>query len=763
MSPAALAWGLAAGMAAAAVGGWEPALPGRALAAAAAVAVVAGAWGSAARGAAGLPGSRVGEVPPAPWPPPGGARPGRVYWPGGGPKGRARRRAMMATAAAVLAGAWLEAWRLARQEQALQAYEPGVVAWVGGWVVEPPVRAPFATYLLLRGARLSRSAAGDLPEAAAWVRLPADVEVAVPAGVRETLVWRPGMWVAARGLVRRPHEAPYPGGFSLRRYLRARGAGLVVEVQDGSRLRLAPQVSRPGPVLRVRARLAEAGRALEARLSHRLAPSGASWARAVVLGRRDALAPAEQEALWASGLGHLLSVSGVHVGLLAGPLVAAARSLAGSRAGVRAAAAAAACAAGWAYAGMTGMGAPAVRAGLVQSLGMGLWALGRRISLVGALGIAAALQMALSGPGLGADMGFQMSYLATLGIALFVSTWDRRGGAPGRSRRGGLRAALGGPARRAAQALGLSFAAWAAVTPLTALYFGRVSLTGVVASAAAGPLCGVLMWSALAAALLPEPLAWPAARVEEAAAAGLRWVATAAAGLEGGGGRGLSAALGALPAALGLAALGWQAGARGRARRGAAAWAAAPLAAWLVVAGRPGAAPGPAALVAAPVGRGAWVVAGRSPAGEGWLVVEAGAGEEREAALEKARAVLAGLGVARARVAVLVSADPGGAGPLEPEGSQQALSRVWIRMGPEGPTLAGAGGPVGEVRAGSLRLMGESPVASAGAAGVAGVSLRVEMAGAGAVRLRPGASCLSWDLPGLQHCRSQGSLYLTER
>lgn len=764
LTPAGLVlWGLAAGAAAAAVRGWGSDGPASALGLAVALVVtakLAGAGAAALRRR--LRRLSSGGVALPSWPPPyQGARGALARSrPGLGLAGFRRKLALFALAA--LAGGWAGAWRLEQQAAALRPYEAGRVAWVGGYVVEPPRRTRFVTYLILRAARLSHETS-DVPPTASWQSLPGDVEVVVPGEVHAAWGVRPGAWVAARGLVRVPEPAAHPGGFSLRRYLQARGVVLVVQVRAADRFAAGPAPWPPPPSVRLRTALASAGQAGVQRLRARLSPRGAAWAEAVGLGRREALSRDEQDALGEAGLGHLLSVSGLHVGLLAGPLVAAARAVARASAPLRAVAAAAACGAGWVYATMTGLAAPAVRAGLVQSVALAAWAFGRSAGLVNSLGAAAAAQLLVGNPGLGADAGFQMSYLATLGIGLFLEGRGGWGGRrPGTGRRAGLRQALQGALRRMLDALGISFAAWAAVSPLAALYFGRASLVGAVVSVAAAPLSGVLLWSALLTAAAPAPLFRPAAWVADASAVALRRVALAGAELEGRWGVRLSAHAWTLPAVGGLALAVVAADRLASRRRGGsgAALTAALLAGWLVLAElRPGEA-GPASVVSMPLGHG-WAVVGRARTGEGWLFVRARDGQELDVALQKAGAALAGLGVARAKLAAWQPAEARGHPPVGLSPLQARVSRSWVAVGAGGLVLLRLSGPpvrAQEVRSGSLRLVAVEPARNGVAWG-----LWVEMEGSGAVRLDPQAACLRWEPPGYQACRRDGSVHLSER
>ena len=756
-----MAWGLAVGAAGAALRGWGCDGPASVLRLAVGV-VAAAKLGSAAFSTLGRWLRRLGGGGPAlpPWPPPRQGGRGALIPPrrrGGGPPGFRRNLAVFALAA--LWGGWLGAWRLERQAAALAPYEAGHVAWVGGYVVEPPRRSRFVTYVILRAARLSDEPS-EVPPAASWQALPGDVEVVVPTKLHALEGLRPGTWVAARGLVRLPEEAAYPGAFSLRRYLRARGVALVVQVRAADRFAAGPAPWAPGPSVRLRAALAWVGQAAVRRLRARLSPPGSAWAEAVGFGAREALFPEEQAALREAGLGHLLSVSGLHVGLVAGPMVAAARRVGRLPGSVRAVVAALTCAAGWSYAILTGLAAPAVRAGLMQTVALALWVVGRRVSLVDPLGLAAAGQLLLGDPALGADAGFQMSYAATFGIALY-SAWAGARDDPGlgETRREPAGRAGRRALRRTVDAFGISVAAWAAVSPLVALYFGRVSLVGAVASVAAAPLSGVLLWASLFTVVLPPPLFRPAAWVAHGAAVALRRLAVAAAGLEARWGVRLSTGVWALSAVLAVALVVLAAAWRTHPRRrvAGAAWVAALVAGWMVLA-LPAGEPVPASVVAVPVGQG-WTVAGRTRTGEGWLFVRARDGQELDAALQKAGAALAGLGVARARLAVWQDPRPGasGSGVLP---RHESLSLSWVALDDAGLTLlrpSPAPMHVGEVSSGSLRLVATEPTLSSGAWG-----LRVEMAGSGVVLLDPQTACLHWEPPGYRTCRRDGSVHLSE-
>ncbi len=104
------------------------------------------------------------------------------------------------------------------------------------------------------------------------------------------------------------------------------------------------------------------------------------------------------------------------------------------------------------------------------------------------LPLAFAAQLALQ-PLQIADLGFLLSWAAVAGIALVLGlpAWRRLGRVP---------AALLLP-------LAVSLGAWLATAPLVLLAFGRLPLSGLLLSLAAGPLVSVLMLAALATLCLP--------------------------------------------------------------------------------------------------------------------------------------------------------------------------------------------------------------------------------------------------------------------
>jgi competence protein ComEC len=208
---------------------------------------------------------------------------------------------------------------------------------------------------------------------------------------------------------------------------------------------------------------------------------------AMVLGDRSELDEDTAAAFRASGTYHVLALSGAQVALVAGLIVAALRWLRVGP-GLEALLTSAAV---WFYALLVGGDVPIVRAALMASAILA----GRAFDLAGdaanTLGLAALALLVLR-PSYVWDVGFQLSFAATLGILLLVPPLGR--GVPALP----LRADL---------ALVASVAAQAVLSPLLALQFHRLAPGALLLNLAAVPLSAAVLLSGLATiALAPVPL-----------------------------------------------------------------------------------------------------------------------------------------------------------------------------------------------------------------------------------------------------------------
>jgi competence protein ComEC len=259
-----------------------------------------------------------------------------------------------------------------------------------------------------------------------------------------------------------------------------------------------------GPLRRAAARLREGARVVFARSM----PPGTErgLVRAMVLGDRSEVDEGTAEAFRASGTYHVLALSGAQVALVAGLIVAALRRL---RADPWALAVTTALAIGF-YSLLVGGDVPVVRAALMASAVLAGKALELDADASNLLGLAA-LALLVHRPAAAADVGFQLSFGATLGILAFAGPLTR--GLPRLPFRLDL-------------AVAASVAAQCALAPILAFWFHRLAPAAVLLNIAAVPLSGAVLLSGLAvlaaaplgaaAGQLAGDVAWVAARA-------LRW------------------------------------------------------------------------------------------------------------------------------------------------------------------------------------------------------------------------------------------------
>jgi competence protein ComEC len=182
---------------------------------------------------------------------------------------------------------------------------------------------------------------------------------------------------------------------------------------------------------------------------------------AVVLGRRGSIDPGLKANFVNSGLAHILAISGLHVGVLAGWFFLLARHLGGKRNAWWWSAIAV-----WCYVAMLGFPAPATRAAAFVSI-LGLAKVRQRHPPPGAV-LAVALIMVLAvDPSAATSVGAWLSAAAV---------WGTRAGTESLPR---------------FRLLGASVGATLATAPITAWVFGAVAPIGVIANLAAVPLAGV--------------------------------------------------------------------------------------------------------------------------------------------------------------------------------------------------------------------------------------------------------------------------------
>ena len=176
----------------------------------------------------------------------------------------------------------------------------------------------------------------------------------------------------------------------------------------------------------------------------------------------------------ATGTSHLLAISGLHVGILMALVLPVSARVFGRR---RSLYLIVPLVAVWLYAVLAGLSPSVVRASIMGTVYLAALALGRPKSILPALGLAAAVMVAIS-PNILWSVSFQLSFAAMAGIATLSDPISRKledlFGVPDAE---GAASRL--PIRALAGAVGTSAAAILATLPLTAFYFQQVSLIGL--------------------------------------------------------------------------------------------------------------------------------------------------------------------------------------------------------------------------------------------------------------------------------------------
>jgi competence protein ComEC len=225
---------------------------------------------------------------------------------------------------------------------------------------------------------------------------------------------------------------------------------------------------------RVRARV-------RARIDATFPEDAGPMARALVLGEAD-LAPEDDAAFRASGLSHLLAVSGMHLVLVVAGAVTACRGLlvrverlaAGHDVGRIAAALGLPLA--WGYALFAGAGGSTLRAACMASAALVARAFGRASTGPRALGVSV-LAMALADPLVAFDVSFLLSAAATAGILGLARPIAHA-----------LAARLPGFLSRLADSFGVTVAATLPCAPILAGFAPTLAVGGLLANLVAVPL-----------------------------------------------------------------------------------------------------------------------------------------------------------------------------------------------------------------------------------------------------------------------------------
>ncbi len=320
-----------------------------------------------------------------------------------------------------------------------------------------------------------------------------------------------------------PLPAPVmPGGFDYGRRLWFEGVGGTGRVT--SQIKVLDGAAAPGDV--VADKLAELRALMGARIHAALDQPYASFAEALITGERSAIPPEINRSLLVSGLFHILSISGLHMWLVAGGVfwgVRAALALVPAlalRRPIKKWAAASGLAAGLFYLLLADSGVATARAFIMVAVVFFAVMVDRPALSTRNLAIAALIVLVVE-PEAAVEAGFQMSFLAVLGLVAFYEAWarfrGRRAEQPAAPRHWSLRLLLWAGGALCVSLL-TSLIAGAASSVPAAYHFGRLSPYGVLANGLAIPVVGLIVMPAalLAVVLMPLGLeALPLALLEQ--------------------------------------------------------------------------------------------------------------------------------------------------------------------------------------------------------------------------------------------------------
>lgn len=241
----------------------------------------------------------------------------------------------------------------------------------------------------------------------------------------------------------------------------------------------------------------------------------AQLARGFVLGEDDGIDAGTVEDFRRAGLSHLLAVSGQNVALLAllaMPLLAAFGVPLRTRLV-------------WVlgaivvYVPLAGAGPSILRAGVMGAISVLATLAARRGSRLYALALAAIVTLAVD-PGIGADVGWQLSFAAVLGI--LGLTAPLRTAIASRIGARGWRGA-------AAEGAAVTVAATLATAPLIAFHFESISTTTLFANLLALPAVAPAMWLGMLAAVAAQVPGFPVGALNAISAPLLAYIAQVAA------------------------------------------------------------------------------------------------------------------------------------------------------------------------------------------------------------------------------------------
>ncbi|MBN1526196.1 MAG: DNA internalization-related competence protein ComEC/Rec2 [Candidatus Omnitrophica bacterium] len=301
------------------------------------------------------------------------------------------------------------------------------------------------------------------------------------------------------GVLSRPSALRNPGLFDHSKYLALKGVYATLTVKDGGFIASARASQSSGAFRKAAFKVRQKVRDILGEYMDRLR---GGFVKAIVIGDRSDLRDSVRDEFVKTGTVHILAISGLHVGLIAGTLLFLLRM---ARVPRRFALCAASAILAF-YALVVGANPPVVRAVIIFALFAAGYIMRRETDMLNMLAFAACAILLwepreLFGP------SFQLSFGSVSGILIFAPLFDRLFGLEPSARMAG---APGKAAFYVTKGVSVSLAAFIFVAPFVAFYFNIVTPVAVLANIVVIPLLFALVlasFSFLAAALAAPILA----------------------------------------------------------------------------------------------------------------------------------------------------------------------------------------------------------------------------------------------------------------
>ncbi len=318
----------------------------------------------------------------------------------------------------------------------------------------------------------------------------------------------PGRAARCYGIIGPPSGPMAPGAYDFAR--RAYFERLGATGFSFGRCRPADFEPPPSWLDRQRLRLAAMRADLSAEIQALAPGRGGSIAAALISGDRSAVDRDTNELLFNAGLGHLLSVSGIHMSIVGGLVFAVllgAFSLIAPialRFPVKKLAAVGALFAVGAYLIVSGINVPALRSFIMAAVAFGAILLDRPAISMRGLALAA-LIVILMFPESVLDASFQMSFAATMALVALFEVLSRPPAAPALPTPGPIIGVMQWSTRAVGAVLLISVVAGIATDPFAMYHFQRFSIYSLPANLLAEPILSFLVAPAavIAAVLAP--------------------------------------------------------------------------------------------------------------------------------------------------------------------------------------------------------------------------------------------------------------------